>query len=102
MKISGLHPCFQAQSFENPWSLLSEGAEGAVFCSSQQSVSPAPCDPMHCIALQPPLSVGFPRQEYWSGLSSPPPGIEAASPVLQADSLPSEPGNSQEAPFSHT
>ena len=25
-------------------------------------------------ALQVPLSVGFPRQEYWSGLSRPPPG----------------------------
>ena len=23
---------------------------------------------MDCIARQPPLSVGFPRQEYWSGL----------------------------------
>ena len=43
------------------------------------------------------LSLGFPRQEYWSGLPSPPPGdlpdpgIEPtfpASPALQADSLP--------------
>ena len=25
------------------------------------------------VALQPPLSVGFPRQEYWSGLPFPPP-----------------------------
>ena len=41
--------------------------------------------------------MGFPRQEYWSGLSFPPPGdlpdpgIKPASPVspaLQADSLP--------------
>ena len=49
------------------------------------------------VACQAPLSVGFPRQEYWSGLpfSSPGdfsyPGIEPRSPVLQADSLPSEP-----------
>ena len=41
--------------------------------------------------------MGFPRQEYWSGLScSPPgdlpnPGIETRSPALQADSSPSEP-----------
>ena len=27
------------------------------------------------IALQAPLSLGFPRQEYWSGLPFPPPGI---------------------------
>ena len=40
---------------------------------------------------------GFSRQEYWSGLPSPPPadlpkpGIQPRSPTLQADSLPSEP-----------
>ena len=40
---------------------------------------------------------GFPRQEYWSGLSCPPPGdlpnpeIEPRSSSLQADYLPSEP-----------
>ena len=39
----------------------------------------------------------FSRQEYWSGLpfpfsgGLPDPGIEPSSPVLQADSLPSEP-----------
>ena len=44
-----------------------------------------------------PLSIGFSRQEYWSGLPSPPPrdlpnpGIEPRSPALQVDSLPSEP-----------
>ena len=69
--------------------------------------------PPHCAAvlscsevsdsLQPhglqldPLSVGFSRQEYWSWLSClppadhPNPGIKPRSPVLQADSLPSEP-----------
>ena len=26
------------------------------------------------VACQPPLSMGFPRQEYWSGLPYPPPG----------------------------
>ena len=45
------------------------------------------------IAHQAPLSMGFSRQEYWSGLPSPPedlphPGIEPTSPALQADSLP--------------
>ena len=43
------------------------------------------------------LSMGFSRQEYWSGLPCPfpvhlpNPGIEPRSPSLQADSLPSEP-----------
>ena len=48
------------------------------------------------VAHQAPLSVGFPRQEYWSRLPFPSPGdlsnpgIEPRSPALQADSLPSE------------
>ena len=45
------------------------------------------------IARQAPLSMGFSKQEYWSGLPCPPPGdplspgIESVSPVLQEDSL---------------
>ena len=46
------------------------------------------------VAHQAPLSMGFPRQEYWSGLSFPSPGdlpdpgIEPMSPAWQVDSLP--------------
>ena len=46
------------------------------------------------VACQASLSMGFPRQEYWSGLPFPPPGdrpnpgFEPVSPALQADSLP--------------
>ena len=49
------------------------------------------------VVHQPPLSVGFSRQEYWRGLPflSPgvfhDPGIDLGSPALQADSLLSEP-----------
>ena len=49
------------------------------------------------VAHQAPLSMGFSRQEYWSGLPFPPPGdlpspgIKPQSPALQADPLPSEP-----------
>ena len=49
------------------------------------------------VAHQAPLSMGFSRQEYWSGLpcpspgNLPDPGIEPRSPELQADSLLSEP-----------
>ena len=49
------------------------------------------------VAHQAPLSMGFSRQEYWSGQpflfpgNFPHPGIEPRSPALQADSLPSEP-----------
>ena len=52
------------------------------------------------VAHQAPLSVGFSRQEYWSGLPFPSPGdipnlgTEPVSPAWQADSLPlSHPGN---------
>ena len=50
---------------------------------------------------QAPLSMGFSRQEFWSGLpfSSPgdllDPGIEPGSPAGQADALPSEPPGKQ-------
>ena len=49
------------------------------------------------IARQAPLSMGFSRQEYWSGLPFPSPGdrpdsgIEPEFPIWQADPLPSGP-----------
>ena len=49
------------------------------------------------VAQQVPLSTGFSRQEYWSGLPLPSPGhlpnpgIEPGSPALHTDSLLSEP-----------
>ena len=49
------------------------------------------------VAYQAPPSMGFSRQEYWSGLPLPSPGdlpnpgTEPGSPALQADSLPFEP-----------
>ena len=49
------------------------------------------------VAHKAPLSMGFSRQECWSGLpflspgDLPKPGIEPESPPLQADALPSEP-----------
>ena len=48
-------------------------------------------------AYQAPLSMGFSKQECWSGLpfpsagDLPDPGIEPGSPTLQEDTLPSEP-----------
>ena len=54
------------------------------------------CNPW-TVAHQASLSVGFSRQEYWSGLPCPPPGdlpnpgIKPRSPVLEVGSLASEP-----------
>ena len=50
------------------------------------------------VACQASLSIGFSKQEYWSGLPFPPSGAfpdprktSPVSPALQADSLPAEP-----------
>ena len=49
------------------------------------------------VARQAPVSMGFSRQEYWSGLLFPSPGdlpnlgTEPGSPALQADASSSEP-----------
>ena len=57
-------------------------------CSLQSLVTP------WTGACQAPVSMKFPRQEYWSGLVFPSPGdlqdprIKPTSPALQADSLP--------------
>ena len=48
------------------------------------------------VTRQAPLSMGFPGQDYWSGLPFPSPGdppdpeIKPRSSALQADSVPSE------------
>ena len=70
-------------------------------CVCAQSLRPVGLFEIH----QAPLSMGFPRQEYRSGLpwlppgDLPNPGIEPmspASPEMQADSLPTEPLGSPE------
>ena len=71
------------------------------FFESESEVAqsyPTLCDPMDSSLQQTPLSVGFSRQEYWSGLpflspgNLPDPGMEHRSPVSYTDALPSEPG----------
>ena len=70
--------------------------DGPLFAENPSEVlatqsCPTLCDPMDC---QTPLFMGFSRQEYWSGLPFPPPGdlpdpgVNPASPTLQAGSLP--------------
>ena len=56
------------------------------------------------VAHQAPPSMGFPRQEYWSGLpfpspgDLPDPGLEAVSPALAGGFFSTEP---QEKPVCH-
>ena len=60
------------------------------------------------VACQAPLSMGFSRQEYWSGLPFPSPGylpdpgIKPGSPALQADALPTEPSGKPRDSFRGT
>ena len=67
----------------------------AVICGLVTKSCPTLVTPW-TVARQVPLSMGFSRQEYWSGLPFPSPGdlldpgIEPRSPALQADFLPTE------------
>ena len=55
------------------------------------------CPTLWTVARQAPLSLGFSRQEYWSGLPFPSlgdlpnPGLELGPPIVQVDSVLSEP-----------
>ena len=57
------------------------------------------------VAYQAPPSMGFSRQEYWSGVplpspgDLPDPGVEPGSRALQADALPSEPPGKSHLPL---
>ena len=72
-----------------------------MFSRKLSSDTPHVCAQLHpifaapgTVAHQAPLSMGFSRKEYWSGLpfsspgDLPDPGIEPGSPALHADSLP--------------
>ena len=74
-----------------PGTVLASPSESEVAQSCQTL-----CNPW-TVAYQAPLSMGFSRQECWSGLpfpspgDLPDPGIKPRSPALRADALPSEP-----------
>ena len=95
----GFIPCHPLRVFSIwvtnlSWSSLDW--ECGLMKSEITQLCPTLCDPMDCSLP----SMGFSRQEYWSGLPFPSPGdlpnpgIEPRSPVLQADTLPPEPSGS--------
>ena len=67
------------------------------------------CETLQTVVHQAPLSMGFSRQEYWSGLPCPPPG-DLLNPGIEPMSLisPALPGRffttstSWEANYTHT
>ena len=87
-KTGGHHSCFDMIPIDSLFGLDSYYLAGSglrdhiVLCLVAQSCLTL-CNPMSC---QAPLSMGFPRQEHWSGLPCPPPGdlpnpITPRSPV---------------------
>ena len=90
MKTSFWTRDLQIQVRHHPWFSRHHRGSG---CPSVVSDS---LRPPWTVAYQATPSIGFSRQEYWSGLPFPSPenlpyaGIEPGSPSLQADSLTSE------------
>ena len=58
----------QGSSCYSTWLTVSLMHHAACCCCSLSKLYLTLCDPKDCIALQAPLSMRFPRQEYWSGL----------------------------------
>ena len=83
----------QIENGEEPWVGDMQFCKG---CGGFVTESYLTLATLWTVACQAPLSMGFLRQEYWSGLSFPSPddlpnlGIEPGSPALQADYLPTE------------
>ena len=99
---SSVHGIFQARvlkwgAIKKLYSILCKNLYGKVsVCQSPSHVQPF-ATPWTILAHQDPLSMQFSRQEYWRGLPFSSPEdlpnreIEPCSPVLQVDSLLSEP-----------
>ena len=87
-EVNTILPIVQKRKLKKEiWKWVSEVAQSC----------PTLCGPMDYIAYHAPQSMGFSRQECWSGLpflspgDLPDPGIEPGSPALWADALRSEP-----------
>ena len=94
LSYSGAGTCeIVFQTYHLEWSCLVRGKFIFCHCVFSCSVVSDSATPW-TIACQASLSMGFPRQEYWSGLPFPSPwdhsnpGMEPESPALQANSLP--------------
>ena len=92
---TGIPEAVTAEPHSQPWASPTHQKSSGVVLVAQSCLTL--CDPVDCNALQASLSMGFSRQEYYSGSPFPPPanlpdpGIEPGPLALQADSLLSEP-----------
>ena len=96
MTLNSLHMCLSVIKWRQKQLPLKIVQFTSVQLLSRVRLFVAPWTAAH----QAPPSMGFSRQEYWSGLpfpspgDLPDPGIEPQSPASQADALPSEPPQS--------
>ena len=93
-------PTLQAPALSPAWNSLPQGKLGMLVLSPGEGDSACVVLPFATpwtMALQAPLPVEFPRQEYWSGLPFPPPGdlpdpgLEPESPELAGGFYTSQP-----------
>jgi len=68
------------------WTQLSDYTFFLLCCPKSLQSCLTLCVILWAVALQTPLSMGFSRQEYWSGLPCPPPG-DLPYPGIKAKSL---------------
>ena len=71
--------------YKEGWYDKNRASEEEVRCCLVAKLCPTLCNPMDC-SSQAPLSLGFPRQEYWSGLPFPSPG-DLPDPGIEPASL---------------
>ena len=89
--------CTQCETTPLAFLIFSFADGCAMLCCAQQLSSVQLFATPWTVTRKASLSMGFSRQEYWRGLSCPPPGnppdpgIKPRAPTLQVDSLPSEP-----------
>ena len=89
---SSVHGISQARILK--WIVISFSRGSFTLVCVSRSVMSDYFEMTWAVALQAPFSMGFSKQEYWSGLPFPSPGdlpnprIESGSPTLQADSVP--------------
>ena len=85
--VSGQSCCPWVKMAQLPLSEVKSVVCNSLLTLSRVRLFVTPCT----VAYQAPPSMGFSRQECWSGLPFPCPGDLPGSPALQADALPSEP-----------
>ena len=68
LRVALVPPLTCAKLLPKPMLVVTVSKPGSVCVCSVAQLCPTLCNPTDCIAHQSALSLGFSRQEYWSGL----------------------------------